>query len=65
VAGIAEAYTPESLLGKKVVIVTNLQPRKIRGVESQGMIVAATVGEQGRPVLVTFTEDVPLGARLK
>ena len=65
VAGIAEAYTPESLLGKKVVIVTNLQPRKIRGVESQGMIVAATVGEHGRPVLVTFTEDVPLGARLK
>jgi len=65
VAGIAEVYAPDSLLGKKVVIVTNLQPRKIRGVESQGMIVAATVGEQGRPVLVTFTEDVPLGARLK
>ncbi|MFQ5663869.1 MAG: methionine--tRNA ligase [Terriglobia bacterium] len=65
VAGIAEAYAPEELRGKKVVIVTNLQPRKIRGVESNGMIVAATVGEQGRPVLVTFTEDVPVGARLK
>ncbi len=65
VAGIAEAYAPEQLLGKKVVIVTNLQPRKIRGVESNGMIIAATVGEQGRPVLVTFAEDVPVGARLK
>jgi methionyl-tRNA synthetase len=65
VAGIAEAYSAESLAGKRVVIVTNLQPRRIRGLESQGMIVAASVGEQGRPVLVTFTEDVPLGARLK
>jgi methionyl-tRNA synthetase len=49
----------------KVVLVTNLQPRKLRGVESNGMIVAATVGEEGRPVLVTFKEDVPNGARLK
>jgi len=65
VAGIAEAYAPEQLVGKKVVIVTNLQPRKIRGVESNGMIVAASVGEQGRPVLATFAEDVPVGARLK
>lgn len=65
VAGIAEAYTPEQLTGKRVVIVTNLQPRKIRGVESNGMIVAASVGEQRKPVLVTFTEDVPLGARLR
>ena len=65
VAGIAEAYAPEQLVGKKVVIVTNLQPRKIRGVESNGMIVAASVGEQGRPVLATFSEDVPVGARLK
>jgi methionyl-tRNA synthetase len=65
VAGIAESYAPEQLVGKKVVIVVNLQPRKIRGVESNGMIVAATVGEQGRPVLATFSEDVPVGARLK
>jgi len=65
VAGIAEAYAPEQLVGKKVVIVANLQPRKIRGLESNGMIVAASVGDQGRPVLVTFTEDVPVGARLK
>jgi methionyl-tRNA synthetase len=65
VAGIAEYYPPEQLVGMKVVLVTNLQPRKLRGVESNGMIVAATVGEEGRPVLVTFKEDVPNGARLK
>ncbi|MBZ5562616.1 MAG: methionine--tRNA ligase [Acidobacteriia bacterium] len=65
VAGIAEYYEPEKLIGMKVVVVTNLQPRKLRGVESNGMIVAASVGEQGRPVLVTFREDLPNGARLK
>ena len=64
VAGIAETYSPESLLGKKVVIVANLEPRKFRGIESNGMLVAASVGKEGRPVLVTFTEDVPNGARL-
>ena len=65
VAGIAEHYEPENLIGMKVVLVTNLQPRKLRGVESNGMIVAASGGEQGRPVLVTFKEDVSNGARLK
>jgi methionyl-tRNA synthetase len=65
VAGIAEYYEPEKLIGMKVVLVTNLQPRKLRGVESNGMIVAASVGEQGRPVLVTFKEDAANGARLK
>jgi methionyl-tRNA synthetase len=65
VAGIAKAYAPESLVGRKVVIVANLAPRKLRGLESQGMIVAASVGEQGTPVIATFAEDVPNGARLK
>jgi methionyl-tRNA synthetase len=64
-AGIAEYYKPEELVGMKVVIVANLQPRKMRGVESNGMIVAASVGEQGKPVLVTFKEEVPNGAKLK
>jgi len=64
-AGIAEYYEPEKLVGMKVVVVVNLQPRKMRGVESNGMIVAASVGDQGRPVLVTFGEDVPNGARLR
>jgi methionyl-tRNA synthetase len=65
VAGLAEYYQPENLIGMKVVVVTNLQPRKLRGVESNGMIVAASAGEPGRPVLVTFKEDVANGARLK
>ncbi len=64
VAGIAEAYAPESLVGRKVVIVANLQPRKLRGLESNGMIVAASLGD-GKPVLAGFLEDVPVGARLK
>jgi methionyl-tRNA synthetase len=65
VAGIAGAYEPQTLVGMKVVLVVNLQPRKLRGVESNGMIVAASVGEEGKPVLVTFKEDVPKGARLR
>ena len=65
VAGIAKAYAPESLIGRKVVIVANLQPRKLRGLESNGMIVAASVGEEGSPVLASFLEDVPIGAKLK
>jgi methionyl-tRNA synthetase len=64
VAGIAEAYSPESLVGRKVVIVANLAPRKLRGLESNGMIVAASL-EGGKPVLAAFLEDVPVGARLK
>jgi methionyl-tRNA synthetase len=63
-AGIAEAYAPEALVGRKVVIVANLAPRKLRGMESNGMIVAASL-EGGRPVLASFLEDVPVGARLK
>jgi methionyl-tRNA synthetase len=64
-AGIAQYYEPEKLIGRKVVVVANLKPRKLRGFESQGMVVAASYGEDGRPVLATFTEDVPVGARLK
>ena len=64
-AGIAQYYEPEKLLGRRVVVVANLKPRKLRGFESQGMVVAASYGEEGRPVLATFTEDVPNGARLK
>ena len=65
VAGIAEYYEPEKIVGMKVVVVTNLEPRKLRGVESNGMIVAASIGEKGQPVLVTFKDEVPNGARLK
>jgi methionyl-tRNA synthetase len=64
VAGIAKSYEPEQVVGRKVVIVANLEPRKLRGVESNGMVVAATRPD-GSPVLCTFVEDVPVGARLK
>jgi methionyl-tRNA synthetase len=64
VAGIAEAYTPADLLNRKVVIVVNLQPRKLKGIESNGMIVAASA-DDGKPVLAGFHEDIPVGARLR
>jgi methionyl-tRNA synthetase len=64
VAGIALAYAPEQLVGRKVVIVANLQPRKLRGITSQGMIVAASL-EGGAPVLAGFHEEIAPGARLK
>jgi methionyl-tRNA synthetase len=64
-AGIALHYDPEKLVGRKIAVVSNLKPRKLRGYESQGMLLAASVGEEGKPVLATFTEEVPNGARLK
>ena len=64
-AGIAQHYEPEALVGRKVVVVVNLAPRKLRGVESNGMIVAAAVGPEGRPVLAGFLEDVEVGSRLR
>ena len=63
VAGISEVYAPEDLLNKKVVLVANLKPVKLMGVESNGMIVAASEG--GKPVLATFTEDVSNGSPLQ
>jgi methionyl-tRNA synthetase len=63
-AGIAEAYPPETLVGRKIVIVANLAPRKLRGLESNGMLLAASL-EGGKPVLASFLEDVPIGAKLK
>ena len=64
-AGIAQYYEPEQLVRRKIAVVANLKPRKLRGFESQGMLLAASVGEEGKPVIATFTEDVPNGARLK
>ncbi len=63
-AGIAQYYEPEKLVGRKIVIVANLAPRKMRGLESNGMLLAASL-EGGAPVLAGFLEEVPLGARLK
>ena len=64
VAGIAEAYQPEQLVGRTVVIVANLQPAKLMGVESNGMVLAGSV-EGGLPMLVGFDRDIPPGARVR
>ena len=63
VAGIAESYAVDSLVGKTIVVVANLKPARIRGVESQGMLLAADLG--GRPIVVTFDEAVPAGTRVR
>jgi len=64
-SGIAEWYTPEDLIGRRIVVITNLAPRKMRGLESHGMLLAASEGENGKPVLATFSEEIALGSRLK
>ena len=66
-AGLAEYYEPETLIGRKVVVVANLKPRKMRGLESQGMICAASLEDNTgpKPALAAFLEDVAIGARLK
>lgn len=63
VAGIALQYTPEVLVGKTIIVVANLKPAKLRGVESQGMLLAADVG--GRPIIATFEEEVPPGSTVR
>jgi methionyl-tRNA synthetase len=64
VAGIAGQYKPEELIGRQIVVVVNLQPKKIRGIWSQGMLLAASVGEEGTPVLIQPEKKVPLGSRI-
>jgi len=65
VAGIGKQYTPESLVGKNVVIVANLKPATLMGVESNGMVLAATVGKAGEPSLLEVGADVPPGSLVK
>jgi methionyl-tRNA synthetase len=64
-SGIAEFYTPEELIGRRIVVITNLAPRKMRGLESHGMLLAASEGEHGKPALATCGDEIALGARLK
>jgi methionyl-tRNA synthetase len=64
VAGIAEAYQPEQLVGRTIVIVANLQPAKLMGIESNGMVLAGSP-DGGKPVLVGFDQDVPPGSRVR
>jgi methionyl-tRNA synthetase len=65
VAGIAKHYSPEELVGKQIVVVTNLQPAVIRGVESNGMLLAASTDDQAHLALVTLQRPVPNGSRVK
>jgi methionyl-tRNA synthetase len=64
-AGMAQYYSPEEMVGKKIVVVANLKPRKMMGMESNGMICAASIGDGDKPVLATVAEDTPNGARLR
>lgn len=65
IAGVGKAYTPETLVGRSIVIVANLQPRMLMGLESQGMILAATDLAVGTPVILTPAGDVAPGSKIK
>jgi methionine--tRNA ligase beta chain len=63
VAGIAKFYQPENLIGREIVVVANLEPRNLMGIESQGMLLAAD--DDGRPVLLKPDEEVPPGTKIR
>jgi methionyl-tRNA synthetase len=63
VAGIALAYEAEALVGRRIIVVANLKPARLRGVESQGMLLAADL--DGKPILASFDEDVPPGTQVR
>jgi methionyl-tRNA synthetase len=64
VAGIADAYEPESLVGRTIVVVANLKPAKLMGIESNGMVLAAT-GDDGRPMLLGVDGEARPGDRVR
>ena len=64
VAGIAKFYSVEEVVGKRIVIVANLEPRKLKGIESQGMLLAASSEEKGELVLLTVDRDIVEGAKV-
>jgi methionyl-tRNA synthetase len=63
VAGIKKSYLPESLVGKRIIVVANLKPAVLRGVESRGMLLAASTDEG--PILATFEKEVAAGSKVK
>jgi methionyl-tRNA synthetase len=63
VAGVADTYSPEELIGKKLVVIVNLKPAVIRGIESQAMLLAAEIG--GKAIIPFFDRDVPAGAKVR
>ena len=64
-SGIAQHYAPEELIGRRIVVVANLAPRKMRGLDSHGMLLAASEGPDGKPILATFSDDIALGSRVR
>ena len=65
-SGIAEFYTPEELIGKRIAIIANLAPRKMRGLESHGMLLAASgEGHSSKPILATFSDEIALGSKIR
>jgi len=64
VAGIAQSYEPDALVGKSIIVVANLKPAKVRGIESQGMLLAAAAAGAG-PVVATFESEVAPGTRVR
>jgi methionine--tRNA ligase beta chain len=65
VAGIGKTYEPESLVGLEIAVVTNLEPRALMGIESNGMLLAASAGDDGEPVLIIPQKEIPPGAEIK
>ncbi len=64
VAGIRGYYEPEALIGKLIVVVKNLEPRKMRGEESQGMLLAASTDDRSQVIVLTPMSDVPPGSKV-
>jgi methionyl-tRNA synthetase len=64
IAGVAEVYSPETLVGKRIIVVANLKPATIRGIESQGMLLAADLAD-GKPIVAFFGEEVPVGTKVR
>jgi len=65
VAGLKGHYEPDALQGMRVVAIVNLEPAKLRGVESQGMLLAAVTEDQSQVVCLTTEKDIPIGARIR
>ncbi len=63
-AGIKEYYSVDELIGKKIIVVANLEPRKMRGIESQGMLLAASTENHEKVVLVSPEKDIENGTRV-
>lgn len=64
VAGIKQFYTKDELIGKKIVVVSNLEPRMLKGIASHGMLLAASTSDRSSLTLVTVDKDIPNGSKV-